>query len=79
MSNKNGGAAAMQPRGVTPIIGQRFLEVDIPAQARKIPEGYPVPVAALFHGDKEHLDRIEAKLDLLLKHFAVVESKPAEV
>jgi hypothetical protein len=56
----------MQPRGATPIIGQRFLEVDIPGKFRKIPEGTPLPLAGLFHGDKEQLDRIEAKLDRLL-------------
>ena len=65
MSNKNGGGVPGMPQA-TPIIGQRFLETDVPAQYRKVPLGAPLPLAGLFAGDKEQLDRIEAKLDRLL-------------
>ena len=58
----------------TPIIGQRFLQVDIPAEARKIPERAPLPLAGLFHGDKQQLDRLEAKLDRLLALFDLLNS-----
>ena len=63
--NDNGGVPAGMPQ-VTPIIGQRFYEVDFPADIRKIPLGAPLPLAGLFHGDKLQLDRIEEKLDRLL-------------
>ena len=67
MGKNNGGAAPPGQLQATPIIGQRFLEEDIPAQFRKIPAGVPLPLAGLFHGDKEQLARIEAKLDRLLE------------
>ena len=64
---------------LTPIIGQRFLEVDIPALYRKIPEGSPLPLAGLFCGDKEQMDRIEAKLYRLLAaiHISPESEAPA--
>ncbi len=72
MANHDGKRVPMtQP---TPIIGQRFLEVDIPAGVRKIPEGAPLPLAGLFHGDKSQLDRIEEKLDQLLELFDLLNS-----
>ena len=67
MGKNNGGAASHGQLQATPIIGQRFLDEDIPAQFRKIPTGVPLPLAGLFHGDKEQLARIEAKLDRVLE------------
>ena len=65
MGKGNGGGV---PAGMhsTLLIGQKFLEVDIAAQYRKIPVGVPLPLAGLFSGDKEQLDRIEACLNRLL-------------
>ena len=63
--NDNGGVPAGMPQA-TPIIGQRFLEVEVPAGIRKIPMGVPVPLTGLFMQDKRQLDRIEEKLDRLL-------------
>ena len=62
--NDNGGVSGM--RQVTPIIGQRWLEVEVPAEIRKLPLGVPVSLCGLFMQDKAQLDRIEAKLDRLL-------------
>lgn len=66
MSNKNGGGVPAGMPQATPIIGQRFLETDVPAQFRKVPLGVPLPLAGLFAGDKEQMDRIEEKLGRLL-------------
>ena len=71
MGNKNGGSVTSMPGGGTPIIGQRFLEEDVPARFRKVPLGVPLPLAGLFAGDKEQLDRIEEKLDHLLQLIEV--------
>ena len=61
--NDNGGVPGM--RQVTPLIGQRWLEVEVPAEVRKLPLGVPVSLCGLFMQDKRQLDRIEEKLDLL--------------
>ena len=66
----NGGVPGMPQ--VTPIIGQRFYEVDFPASIRKIPLGAPLPLAGLFHGDKQQLDRIEEKLDKIEVQLAAL-------
>lgn len=71
MSKENGGAGAFRPHEATPIIGQQFLEQDIPARYRKLPQGLPLPLAGMFHGDKEQMNRIEAKLDQVLQLLAV--------
>ena len=65
MAKDNGRGVPGMPQA-TPIIGQRFLEEDVPGKFRKIPLGVPLPLAGLFHGDKEQLDRIEIKLDRVL-------------
>ena len=62
--NDNGGVPGM--RQVTPLIGQRWLEVEVPAEVRKLPLGVPVSLCGLFMQDKRQLDRIEEKLDRLL-------------
>ena len=75
MAKDNGWGFSGMPQS-TPIIGQRFLEEDVPGRFRKIPLGVPLPLAGLFHGDKEQLDRIETKLDRLLQFFGCGSTNP---